>query len=223
MLSVIIPTLNSSDQLEGLLKSLNEADVVDEIIVSDGGSDDQTEILCTQNRARFITSPKGRGPQLSRGANTGIGDWMLFLHADSRLLPGWSAVIKNFIQNSHNTYRAAYFHFALETTDANARRVEKLANWRAKTLGLPYGDQGLLISRAFYDHLGGYRDVPIMEDVDLIRRIGKTRLDDLPLALLTGAERYEKDGYLMRPLRNLLCLGSYFAGVSPITIKRFYD
>ncbi|MEQ8195811.1 MAG: glycosyl transferase family 2, partial [Rhodospirillales bacterium] len=87
---------------------------------------------------------------------------------------------------------------------------------------LPYGDQGLLISRGFYDSLGGFKPLPLMEDVDLIRRIGRKRIDVLPVAAITSAERYRRGGYIARPLRNLFCLMLYFLGVVPEKIERFY-
>jgi len=223
VLSVIIPTLNSKDNLETILKSLSRSDSVDEIIVADGGSNDQTKDITETYNAQFIRAPHGRGSQLSTGALASIGDWLLFIHADSRLLPGWSSIVQKHMDNAHHQYRAAYFRFALETTNPQARYIEKIANWRAKSFGLPYGDQGLLISRRFYEHIGGFNDLPIMEDVDMVRRIGKNRLDDLPLALLTGADRYDHDGYIVRPIFNLFCLSLYFLGVQPDTIKRLYE
>ena len=223
MLSVIIPTLNSSDHLETILKPLSRSNHIDEIIVADGGSNDQTKDISETYNAQFIRAPQGRGSQLSTGALASIGDWLLFLHADSRLLPGWSSLVQKHMNKAHHQYRAAYFRFALETRHPQARYIEKIANWRARSFGLPYGDQGLLISRRFYEHLGGHDELPIMEDVDIARRIGKNRLDGLPLALLTSADRYDQDGYIARPILNLFCLSLYFLGVQPQTIKRLYQ
>ena len=94
--------------------------------------------------------------------------------------------------------------------------------WRCRVLALPYGDQGLLIARAFYESLGGYRPLPLMEDVDLIRRIGRSRLRMLDATATTSAARYRRDGWTLRPLRNLLCLSLHFAGVPPKALLRFY-
>jgi hypothetical protein len=97
-----------------------------------------------------------------------------------------------------------------------------MAAWRARRLGLPYGDQGLLIGRAFLESLGGYPPLPLMEDVALVRRIGRRRLDALAADAVTSAARYRREGYVARPLRNLFCLGLYFAGVPPAAIRRLY-
>ncbi|MCM0019399.1 MAG: glycosyl transferase family 2, partial [Tagaea sp.] len=97
-----------------------------------------------------------------------------------------------------------------------------LANWRARNFGLPYGDQGLLIARAAYEKLGGYRPLPLMEDVDFVRRIGRANLRALDGLATTSAARYERDGWWLRPLRNLLCLALWRAGVAPGTIARLY-
>lgn len=102
------------------------------------------------------------------------------------------------------------------------RVLEATVLWRCRVLALPYGDQGLLISRGFYEELGGYRAVPLMEDVDLVRRIGRRRLRALPARAVTSAEKYRRDGYLIRPLRNLLCLGLYSVGVPPRYIESIY-
>jgi hypothetical protein len=118
--------------------------------------------------------------------------------------------------------RAAAFTFALDDPSAAARRLERLVAWRCTRLGLPYGDQGLLIARAFYDRIGGYRPLPLMEDVDLTRRIGRRRIAVLPVRALTSAERWRRDGWIARSARNLACLGLYYAGVPPRLIARIY-
>jgi hypothetical protein len=121
-----------------------------------------------------------------------------------------------------NALKGAYFTFALDDASEAARRVEILANWRARTFGLPYGDQGLLMSRSLYNSLVGFLDIPIMEDVDMVRRIGKRNLVELPATATTSAERYRRDGYLWRPLKNLSILSLYFMGVSPRQLVKLY-
>jgi hypothetical protein len=169
-----------------------------------------------------ILSPPGRGGQLALGAKAARGRWLLFLHADTVLEPYWSTVVATFMGVRSNLLRAAHFRFALDDRTRAARRVEGLANWRARKLGLPYGDQGLLISRTFYDSRGGFADLPLMEDVDFIRRIGKRQLVELPATATTSAARYRKGGYVKRPLRNLVLLGLYFVGVSPRRLAKLY-
>ena len=100
--------------------------------------------------------------------------------------------------------------------------MTRLANWRARAFGLPYGDQGLLISRVLYDAAGGYAPLPLMEDVDLVRRLGKRRLAPLEAVAVTAAERYRRNGWWRRPLRNLCLLGLYVLGIPPERLARWY-
>ncbi len=100
--------------------------------------------------------------------------------------------------------------------------MERLVNWRSRALGLPYGDQGLLIARSFYESLGGFRPIPLMEDVDIVRRIGKKNLAVLEVAAVTSADRYRRGGWWARPALNILCLSLYFIGVPPRTLEKIY-
>ena len=118
----------------------------------------------------------GRGRQLAAGAERACGDWLLFLHADTTLEEGWKHAIDAYIADPANQNRAAAFRCALDDGSAEARRLERMVASRAETLALPYGDQGLFIKRDFYGSLGGFRALPLMEDVDLIRRIRQRRL-----------------------------------------------
>jgi len=118
--------------------------------------------------------------------------------------------------------RAAVFRLRLDDAAPAARRIEKLAAWRSRRLGLPYGDQGLLIARRLYDQLGGYRPLPLMEDVDLVRRLGRRRLAALGSAAVTSAARYRRDGWWLRPLRNLALLALYYLGLPPRWLARLY-
>jgi hypothetical protein len=143
----------------------------------------------------------------------------LFLHADCRPLPGWEDAVRAFAGTSD---KAGYFGLALDDEAPAARRLERMVAWRCRVLALPYGDQGLLIHRALYDAVGGYATMPLMEDVDLARRLGRARLRPIGATMLGSARRYRRDGYLRRPLRNVLCLSLYFAGLSPYRIAKFY-
>jgi len=223
LLSIVIPTLNAENELEATINAVARAKLPSEIIVADGGSTDATPTITAKTGTAFIAVPGGRGPQLTAGAAVSIGDWLLFLHADTRPQPGWNHVAEAFITDPANRYRAAYFKFALNDGAPAARRLERLVDWRCRTLGLPFGDQGLLISSEFYDFLGGMPPIPLMEDVDIVWRIGTKRLVQLSSAAVTSAERYQRGGYWLRPARNLLCLGLYFAGVPPRLIAGLYE
>jgi rSAM/selenodomain-associated transferase 2 len=223
MLSVVIPTLNNSKQLGPTLKCINTFEGPKEIIVSDGGSDDQTSSITAQSGGKFYITTKGRGEQLAAGANLAIGDWLLFLHADTKLGSGWTVVTNRFMENPDNRFRVGYFTFALDDPSDQARRLERMVRWRCQKLSLPYGDQGLLISRPMYDKIGGYNPIPLMEDVDMIQRISNHRLENLSALAITSANKFKQDGYLLRPLRNLFCLSLFFMGVSPRIIASFYN
>ena len=223
-LTIVIPTLNAGARLSETLAAVDEIrDTLSvDVIVVDGGSSDDTVTRAFAGGACVVSSPKGRGVQLSAGAKEATGRWLLFLHADTTLEPFWSTTVTSFMRGRGNGLKAAYFTFALDDASSAARRVEVLANWRARRLGLPYGDQGLLMSRTMYDSLVGYLDLPIMEDVDMVRRIGRQNLVELPATATTSAERYRRDGYWWRPIKNVCLLVLYFLGVSPRRLARLY-
>jgi len=212
MLSVVIPTLNAAATLGTTLAAVAAAD---EVVVADGGSSDGTQALATSMGARVIQAPRGRGTQLAAGVDAASGEWLLLLHADTRLASGWrkAAVTPN---------RAGYFRFALDSDEPRARRLERLVAWRCRALALPYGDQGLLIHRGLLQAVGGVRPLPLMEDVELARRLGRKRLVALETAAVTSADKWQRQGWYRRSLRNLACLALYFAGIPPRLIARLY-
>jgi rSAM/selenodomain-associated transferase 2 len=223
-LSIVIPTLNAAAMLPAAIVQFDAAKargLVAEIIVGDGGSRDDSVALAQTAGANVVRGPPGRGQQLALGAAAAQGDWLLFIHADTCLDPGWETAVTTFIAAKGEDHAAA-FAFALDDDAPAARRLERIVGWRCRRLALPYGDQGLLISRKLYDRLGGFSPVPLMEDVDLVRRIGRRRLSILDHRAVTSAARYRRDGYLRRSLGNLGCLSLYFAGVPPRLIARLY-
>lgn len=222
LLSIVVPTLDAAPVLPATLSRVRTASFPVEIVVADGGSGDATRRLATEAGAVVVETTPGRGEQLRAGAEMARGDWLLFLHADTVPATGWTAAVAGFVAEPDNVGRAAVFRFALDDPHPAARRVERLARWRARTLALPYGDQGLLIARPLYDALGGFRPLPLMEDVDLVRRLGRRRLVELPVDALTSTARYRRDGWWRRPLRNLACLSLWHLGVPARAIVRLY-
>lgn len=223
-LSLVIPTLDAAATLPAALAqfdSARRAGLIDDLVVSDGGSRDGGVALAELAAATVVVGSPGRGQQLARGAQAARGDWLLFLHADTRLDAGWETEIAGFVAGDDGA-RAATFTFALDDEAPAARRLERMVAWRCRVLALPYGDQGLVLSRRLYDRLGGFRAMPLMEDVDLVRRIGRKRLSILPSRAVTSAASYRREGYLRRSLRNLGCLSLFFAGMPPRLIARLY-
>lgn len=219
-LAALIPTLNAAARLGPTLAAL--AGQVAELVIADGGSADGTRAMAEAAGARLVIAPRGRGSQLAAGAAAVTAPWMLVLHADTIPGPGWRQAAEAFIADPANADRAAYFRFALDDASGPARRLERAVAWRCRALALPYGDQGLLIRRGFLDSLGGFRPLPIMEDVDLVRRIGRARLVGLDVPFVTSADRWRREGWWRRSARNLLCLSLWQAGVPPERIARLY-
>lgn len=189
------------------------------MIIADGGSTDDTLHIATQAKARVVATARGRGTQLAGGVAMARGNWLLLLHADTRLGENWQAAETAAMGDSSC---AGYFRLALDSPDPRARRLENWVAWRCRMFSLPYGDQGLLISRSLLEECGGVRAIPLMEDVDLVWRLRRKRLVALDAIALTSASRWERDGWYRRSARNLLCLCLWFTGVPPRLIAKLY-
>jgi rSAM/selenodomain-associated transferase 2 len=228
MISVVIPTLNAEATLGGTLAALVPAAVdgfVREVIVVDGGSTDRTREIVDQAGAQLLEERAGRGRQLAAGAAQARFPWLLFLHADTALEAGWereTAHLMERIDTGNHPPCAAAFRFALDDQGAKPRLLERLVALRCRLLRLPYGDQGLLLPKSLYDEIGGFKSLPLMEDVDLMRRLGRRRTLLLRSRAVTSAERFRKQGYMRRSARNLACLALYALRVPTPVIQRMY-
>ena len=228
MISVVMPTLNSEATLARAMAALVRPlvdGVVKELIIADGGSSDRTCDIAEQAGATVVRAERGRGSQLKAGADVALGEWLLFLHADTVLAPGWSeeadAVIAK-VESGHRPPLACVFRFALDDEGFAPRCLEWVVHWRSKIFRLPYGDQGLLVPRSLYQDVGGFHPMALMEDVDFIRRLGRRRIHQLRSEALTSAERYRRDGYLKRIIRNQACLALYYMRVPPDRLAALY-
>jgi rSAM/selenodomain-associated transferase 2 len=228
MISIVIPTLNAEATLGATLAALIPAVVeglAREVIIVDGGSSDRTLRVADASGATIIKSAPGRGQQLIAGAARARGPWLLFLHGDTILESGWereAAAFMERIDTGLHPAAAAAFRFALDDIGVLPRFVEFGVALRCAVLRLPYGDQGLLIPLHLYNELGGFQPLPLMEDVEIIRRLGRGRTLLLRSRAITSAIRYKRDGYLNRVGRNLSCLVLYTLRVPLRLIVRIY-
>ena len=219
-ISIVIPTLNAAAELGPCLAALTEglqAGLIRELIVSDGGSADGTVALAEAAGGVLVSGPAGRGAQVARGVAAAGGGWLLILHADTRLAPGWSAAVSAHVAGRE---RAGWFRLRFRGGGVPGRIVAGWANLRSR-LGLPYGDQGLLVPAALLARVGGYPTLPLMEDV-AVARLLRGQMGPLDGVAETSAARYLAEGWLRRGARNLWLLARYLAGADPVLLAREY-
>lgn len=188
--------------------------LIREVIVSDGGSSDETRDIADAAGCTLISNEPGRAKQLLAGAACAKGKWLLFLHPQTSLARGWTDEVQMFLQFSEARKRAATFKLAFD--DRSAKGLLFWARLRTQTMKLPRGDQGLLISRFLYDGLCGYRDVP-NEDIEFARRIGGKRLMFLESEAVTSAEAYR---LAASPAASVGMIARYFMGADPVELAK---
>jgi rSAM/selenodomain-associated transferase 2 len=219
-LSVVVPVLADEDGVVRLLAQI-PADSGVEIVVVDGGT---AHTLDTAAAGRadviLIRTRRGRACQMNTGAAAARGEWLLFLHADCRLPPDWLPILLATARRAVG----GWFRFALDDRAWQARLIERGVALRVRLFQLPYGDQGIFVRRLTFEALGGYRDLPLMEDVDFARRlVASGPVVELPLPLASSARRWRRDGWFRRSARNLALVSLYFAGVAPARLARWYS
>ncbi|MGF1587642.1 MAG: TIGR04283 family arsenosugar biosynthesis glycosyltransferase [Pleurocapsa sp.] len=221
IISIIIPILNEAALIKPTLMRLQQHSGV-EIIVVDGGSQDNTVALVEQTGVKVITVlGKGRAGQMNAGANAAQGNILLFLHADTQLPPDFVDLVIKTLEQPRTI--AGAFKLAIEGADRSLRWVEMLVEMRSRLLSLPYGDQAIFISQPAFIESGGFADLPIMEDFEFVRRIKRQgRIAIAPAAVVTSGRRWRKLGVWKTTLINQLIIAGFYLGISPTKLANFY-
>jgi len=220
-ISVIIPTLNEEAGIAACLDRVRRAPGV-EAIVADGGSRDATVEAARRAGAKVIAAPRGRACQMNAGAAASRGEILLFLHADTLLPLGWEAEARRAL--SRPGVAAGAFTFRLDRRTAGLRFIELCVAWRCRLASMPYGDQGLFLRRGAFLAAGGFPDLPIMEDCELVRRLKKRgRIIVSPAPAITSSRRWQQRGILTTTAFNSLVVVAFYLGCPPSLLRRLYD
>lgn len=220
-ISVIVPVLDEEQSLKQTLESVSRGRHR-EVIVVDGGSRDGTVRLARAMGATVLSGVPPRSRQMNQGAAAAAGDTLLFLHGDTRLPKGWDDAVDEGV--AMPGVAAGAFSLCLDSAARSMRLVGRLATWRSRCLSLPYGDQALFVSAERFWAAGGFADMPIMEDFELVRRLKKMggRVTTLPAAVTTSPRRWTSLGVLKTTLVNQMVVAAYFAGTPPAVLARWY-
>jgi len=225
MIGVVIPTINEAQTLPALLDDLRELArllPLDPVVV-DGGSSDGTRARAAAGGERVVDALRGRAIQLNHGAMVARGEWLLFLHADCRLGADARTALLTALEPAAGVH-AAVFRFAIDLPPFWRRFIEMGQAVREALSGLAYGDQGLLVRRELFQSVGGYPELPLMEDVAMIRLLRRrTRVARLAAPLLTSGRRYRQDGVPRTWLKHTALISLYLIGASPTRLARWRD
>lgn len=218
-LSIVIPVLNEEEVIGPSLSSLVNGD--QEIIVVDGGSLDKTREVAHRYTPHVMSSPRGRGMQQDVGARHARGDTLLFLHADTLLPLGFREMVLGALLDPRVTFGA--FRLEIVPPSPSMNLIALMANFRTRLLKMPYGDQALFMRRQTYLLTGGFRDLALMEDVDLVRRLNRQGSFKLVQGFVkTSARRWKREGVLYTTLRNWSLMVRFLLGQSPRRLQRLY-
>lgn len=216
-LSVIIPVLNEQSSLPGLLEGLRGR--VEECLVVDGGSTDQSREIAHAGGVRVLLAPPGRGPQLNLGATASQGELLWFLHADSGVPPALPAAIRQ--ASLLSPWGCCTVQIA--DTDLRLRFASATMNWRAARTGLCTGDMGIWVRRSFFEETGGFSELPALEDLDYSERARKVALPKVVEGpLRTSSRRWRQEGMMRTVLRMWLLRASFHLGADRQTLAEWY-
>ena len=220
-ISVIIPAIDEAEYIGATVRAaLSGRDV--EVIVADGGSCDATTGIASSLGAKVVPCEPGRARQANAGAQAARGEFLLFLHADTVLPPGWDGHVRKTL--AQNEPIAGAFAFAVDMKGISMRLFTMVANFRAKRLQMPYGDQSLFLRRSTFEGLDGFPELPIMDDFEMVRRLRRAgRIHVLPIPATTSGRRWRRIGVWQTMLTNQACVIGYLLGVPPARIARWYN
>ena len=201
-ISIIIPTINEANNLPLLISDLSIIKKEGEIIIVDGGSEDRTiDVASIYGAKVYKSKERNRGLQLDLGAKYSNGDWLIFLHADTRLTYDWFTKIKAVLEGDKNFIY--FFKFKINNKKIIYRFLEILVNFRSQYFKQPYGDQGLIIHRSIYEKNNGFRKIPLMEDIDFLMRVNnKNNLKQLNLPIFTSSRKWERTNIFLQAIKN---------------------
>ena len=222
LVSIVIPVWQDRDALADLLAIVSSDRQAETIVVVSRDEALRYRELQTQfESVRWVTAPRGRGAQMDAGAAVARGRWLLFLHADSRLPADWRDVLREADERPRVVGGA--FRLALGSRDWRARILELAVRLRIAIFGLPYGDQALFVRRSVFEGIGGFHGLPLMEDVDFVRRLKRQgQLHFARAAVTTSVRRWVRHGWIRHSCRNLVLLARYMAGADPTVLARQY-
>jgi rSAM/selenodomain-associated transferase 2 len=222
--SIIIPVLNEADLINPLIKHLTAQALIDtaEIIVIDGDENGSTINVIEDKSVICIKCEKGRSRQMNAGASVASGDILIFLHADTKLPPDALKKIAQVIENME--FVAGAFDLAIDSDKLILKYIAARARVRSRINRIPYGDQAIFIRRAYFDKIGRFREIPLMEDIDLMRRIKRDakKIYILRDRVSTSARRWEKQGPIRTTVRNQILVTLYYLGINPETLAAYY-
>ncbi|NEP00594.1 MAG: glycosyltransferase family 2 protein [Symploca sp. SIO2E9] len=219
-ISIIIPVLNEASKIAETLANAQNASNV-EVIVVDGGSQDQTVAISLSSGAKVLSSPAGRAGQMNAGALAANGEILLFLHGDTRLPKGFDTLIRQAIASPDTI--AGAFELRIDAHLRGLWLIEKIVNARSRWFSMPYGDQAIFLKNIVFKEIGGFPCLPIMEDFELMRRLrGLGKIAIVSAAVLTSGRRWQKLGVLKTTLINQLIIIGYFLGVPLKILVRCY-
>ena len=223
LVTIVIPVLHDTAALTTLLPALS-ADALVQLVVVDGGAEHGAAwdaLHAHYPAVEWIGAARGRAVQMNAGAARARGRWIVFLHADTQLEAGWLEFVRTL--NDRPSVVGGSFRFALDSNARWARWIERGVWLRVRLFNLPYGDQALFVRRDVFDALNGYKAMPLMEDVEFIRRLRRHgRLEHADVTALTSARRWERDGWLLRTVENVTLLLLFLAGCPAEWLARRY-